>query len=49
MSVKDVIKKSILESDAYNQAISLSTIGTIVIDLILALIMGLVIYQIFVH
>lgn len=47
MSVKDVIKKSILESDAYNQAISLSTIGTIVIDLILALIMGLVIYQIY--
>ena len=47
MSVKDVIKKSILESDAYNQAISLSTIGTIVMDLILALIMGLVIYQIY--
>ncbi len=47
MSVKDVIKKSILESDAYNQVISLSTIGTIVIDLILALIMGLVIYQIY--
>lgn len=47
MSVKDVIKKSILESDAYNQAISVSTIGTIVMDLILALIMGLVIYQIY--
>lgn len=47
MSVKDVIKKSILESDAYNQAISLSTIGTIVVDLILALIMGLLIYCIY--
>lgn len=47
MSVKDVIKKSILESDAYNQAISLSTIGTIVVDLLLALLMGLIIYSIY--
>lgn len=47
MSVKDVIKKSILESDAYNQAISIGTIGTIVVDLVLALFMGLIIYQIY--
>lgn len=47
MSVKDVIKKSILESDAYNQAISLSTIGTIVVDMLLALAMGLLIYYIY--
>ena len=47
MSVQDVIKKSILESDMYNQAISLSTILTIVIDLIVALLMGLLIYYIY--
>ena len=43
MSVKDVIKKSILESDMYNQAISASTIFTIVVDLFVALLMGLLI------
>lgn len=47
MSVKDVIKKSILESDMYNQAISGSTILTIVVDLIVALLMGLLIYYIY--
>ena len=44
MSVKDVIKKSILESDMFNQAISLSTILTIIINLAVALVMGLLIY-----
>lgn len=47
MSVKDVIKKSILESDMYNQAISTSTILTIVIDLLVAVLMGIVIYQVY--
>lgn len=47
MSVKDVIKKSILESDMYNQAISTSTIITIVVDLAAALLMGLLIYYIY--
>ncbi|MBR5565517.1 MAG: DUF4956 domain-containing protein [Roseburia sp.] len=47
MSVQDVIKKSILESEMYNQAISLSTILTIVIDLTVALLMGLLIYYIY--
>lgn len=47
MSVKDVIKKSILESDMYNQAISGSTIITIVVDLAAALVMGLLIYFIY--
>lgn len=47
MSVKDVIKKSILESDMYNQAISSSTILTIIVDLAVALLMGLLIYYIY--
>ncbi len=47
MSVKDVIKKSVLESDMYNQAISLSTILTIIVDLALALVLGLVLYYIY--
>lgn len=47
MSVKDVIKKSVLESDMYNQAISAGTIFTMVVDLIAALIMGLLIYEVY--
>lgn len=47
MSVKDVIKKSILESEMYNQAISAGTVATMLLDLILALIMGLLIYLIY--
>ncbi len=47
MSVRDVIKKSFLESEMYNQAISASTIITIVIDLLVAVLMGIVIYQIY--
>ena len=38
MSIKDVIKKSVLESEMYNQAISLSTILTMTADLLLALV-----------
>ena len=47
MSVKDVIKKSVLESEMYNQAISAGTIITIIVDLIVAVIMGLIIYNIY--
>lgn len=47
MSVRDVIKKSILESDMYNQAISLSTIVTIVVDMAIALVVGLLLYMIY--
>lgn len=47
MSVQDVIKKSILESDMYNQAISVSTIVTILIDMAVALVMGLLIYSVY--
>ncbi len=47
MSVKAMIKKSILESDMYNQSISLSTLLTIVVDMLLALIIGLLIYEIY--
>ncbi len=47
MSIKDFIKKSILESDMYNQAISASTLITIAADLCLALVMGLLIYFIY--
>lgn len=47
MSVQDVIKKSILESDMFNQAITLSTILTITANLIVALCMGLLIYFVY--
>ena len=47
MSVKAMIKKSILESDMYNQSISLSTLMTIVVDMLLALVIGILIYEIY--
>lgn len=47
MSVKDVIKKSILESDMYNQAISASMVLTIAVDLLVALFIGFLIYQVY--
>ncbi len=47
MSVKAMIKKSILESDMYNQSISLSTLMTIMVDMLLALVIGLLIYEIY--
>jgi hypothetical protein len=47
MSVKDVIKKSVLESAAYNQAITGSTIFTFVVDLLLAFLVGLLIYAVY--
>jgi len=42
-----MIKKSVLESDMYNQAISTSTILTIMVDLAVALVMGLLIYYVY--
>lgn len=47
MSVQDMIKKSILESDMYNQAISMNTIITIVVNMFVALLMGILIYIIY--
>ncbi|MBQ5483924.1 MAG: DUF4956 domain-containing protein [Lachnospiraceae bacterium] len=47
MSVKDVIKKSILESATYNQAIRADTIITMILDLALALCIGLLIYEVY--
>ena len=47
MSVQDVIKKSILESAMFNQAITLSTIITIVVNLIVAVLMGILIYLVY--
>ncbi len=49
MSVRAMIKKSILESDMYNQSISLSTLMTIVVDMLLALVIGILIYEIYKH
>ena len=47
MSVKDVIKKSVLESDVFNQAINVSTIATILMNMAAAIIAGLIIYMIY--
>lgn len=47
MSIKDVIKKSFLESEMFNQAITLSTIMTIAVNLAVALIMGIIIYFVY--
>lgn len=47
MSIKDAIKKSVLESEMYNQAISAGTIVTMVADLLLAFIIGLLIYAVY--
>ena len=47
MSIRDIIKKSFLESAMFNQAISPSMIMTIVADLTFALVMGLLIYWVY--
>ncbi len=47
MSVKDMIKKSVLESAVYNQSMSAGTYTTIIIDMIVALIIGYIIYRIY--
>ena len=45
MSVKDMIKKSVLESVVYNQSIKSGTYVTIIIDMLAALIVGYIIYR----
>lgn len=47
MSVQDVIKKSILEADTFSQAISLNTIITIVMNMVVAIVVGYAIYRIY--
>ncbi|MCR5302472.1 MAG: DUF4956 domain-containing protein [Lachnospiraceae bacterium] len=47
MSVKDMIKKSVLESVVYNQSITSGTYITIIIDMLAALLVGYIIYRIY--
>ena len=47
MSVKDVIKKSVLESTVYNQSMAAGTYVTIVVDMLVALMIGYIIYRIY--
>lgn len=47
MSVKDMIKKSVLESDMYSQVFSASMMVTIVADMVAALLMGILIYFVY--
>jgi len=47
MSVEDFIKKSILESDMFNQAITAETIISMIISLVFSLLMGAIIYRIY--
>ena len=47
MSVKDLVKKSVLEAFNFNQAVSASTILQIALALIASIIMGLLIYFVY--
>ena len=47
MSVKDMIKRSVLESAMYDQSMTSGTYVTIVVDMIVALIIGYIIYRIY--
>lgn len=47
MSVKDMIKRSVLESAVYNQSLTSGTYATIVIDMLVALVIGYIIYRIY--
>ncbi len=47
MSVKDVIKKSVLESVVYNQSMSAATYVTIIVDMAVAIVIGYIIYRIY--
>lgn len=49
MSVQDVIKKSILESDMYQQAITMEVLFTITVDLLAAMLLGIFIYAVYRH
>lgn len=44
MSVKDVIKKSVLESEMYHNSLDMNILVTITIDMLLAVVFGLLIY-----
>ena len=46
-SIRDVLKKSFLESSMYEQAISLSMILTIIVDLCLSLLIGILIFNVY--
>lgn len=47
LSIKDVIKDSILNSEAFNNTITLDTLIQIVISLLVSLILGLLIYYVY--
>lgn len=47
MSVQDMIKKSVLESENFSQSISWGTIGNIIINMLLAVIVGYCIYLVY--
>ena len=47
MSVRDMIKKSVLESSAFDQTMSAGTFATIIIDMLIALVIGYIIYRIY--
>lgn len=47
MSIEDMIKNIVMESDMYSQAVTLSVMFTIIANLTVALLMGLIIYYIY--
>ena len=47
MSVKDMIKKSVLESAVYDQSMSAGTYVTILLDMAVAILIGYIIYRIY--
>ena len=47
MSVKDMIKKSVLEADVFNQTMTAGTFATILVDMVIALVVGYIIYRIY--
>ena len=47
MSVKDMIKKSVLESDNFVQSVSWDTMSGIIINMLLAVLLGVCIYLVY--
>ena len=47
MSVKDMIKKSVLESDNFVQSVSWDTMSGIIINVLLAVLLGVCIYLVY--
>ena len=47
MSIQDVLKKSFLEADNFNQAITWETVSTIAMNMIVAVIVGIAIYLVY--